>query len=455
MKKIKTQVCILGAGAGGTGCAYRLIKNGIKTVVVDQNPDFGGTAVFSGVDGWEPGVSLNGIHQLLKNELEQMDNACHVVEVVPNMNLFDPSVGIDWSKHSFKDRPFGFSMATGCSYEDTFKRCTSIRGEHGPYRRFQFEPDCMRQAIHNIFAPYKTYLTTFFNHTYKACTTDNGKVKNIIITDEDGNQTGIFADYFVDSSGDIVLARDAGCEYFFGTEGKEDFNEPSATEKSNSINAVTYVFRIAKVSDNTHIDEIPEIYKNTDISEWEKMEMRKTVSCFVKYPNGDININMLPTMQGTEYFNYGSCADVVGRARVYKYWHYLQTEKKMNGYTLKRIFNAGVRESYRLKGKYVLREQDLRAGILKQPKIGRTIAIADHMMDVHGKNGLAKELDFPYEIPLECTMTNEFDNLFVACRGASFTHLASSSARLSRTILSMGEGLGEYLAEKTKTVAPY
>ena len=31
--KIKTQVCILGAGSGGTGCTYRLIKNGIKTVI--------------------------------------------------------------------------------------------------------------------------------------------------------------------------------------------------------------------------------------------------------------------------------------------------------------------------------------------------------------------------------------------------------------------------------------
>ena len=39
---IKTQVCIIGAGAGGVGCAYRLIKNGINTVVIDRkNIDFG------------------------------------------------------------------------------------------------------------------------------------------------------------------------------------------------------------------------------------------------------------------------------------------------------------------------------------------------------------------------------------------------------------------------------
>ena len=65
VKTVKTDVCIIGAGAGGIGCAYRLIKNGVNTVVVDKNPDFGGTMVFGGVDGWEPGVSLDGMHTLL------------------------------------------------------------------------------------------------------------------------------------------------------------------------------------------------------------------------------------------------------------------------------------------------------------------------------------------------------------------------------------------------------
>ena len=68
-------------------------------------------------------------------------------------------------------------------------------------------------------------------------------------------------------------------------------------------------------------------------------------------------------------------------------------------------------------------------------------------MDVHGEGGLSSAMEKPYEIPIECTMTKEFDNLFVACRGASFTHIAASSARLSRTILSLGEGVGDYIAD--------
>ncbi|MBR4866390.1 MAG: NAD(P)-binding protein, partial [Clostridia bacterium] len=93
---IQTQVCILGAGAGGTGCAWRLIQQGIHTVVADKNPDFGGTAVFAGVDGWEPGVSLDGMHQRLYEELCKIENGCHVVEIVPNINLFPPENGYNW-----------------------------------------------------------------------------------------------------------------------------------------------------------------------------------------------------------------------------------------------------------------------------------------------------------------------------------------------------------------------
>jgi hypothetical protein len=124
----------------------------------------------------------------------------------------------------------------------------------------------------------------------------------------------------------------------------------------------------------------------------------------------------------------------------------------MQGYKLVHIYDAGVRESYRLIGKYVLKEQDLRAGKPTELQTKRVVAIADHAMDIHGEGAMCNELDRPYEIPIECAMTNEFDNLFVCCRGSSFSHIAASSVRLTRTLLSMGEGVGEYIAEQIRNV---
>ena len=438
MKTIHTQVCVIGAGAGGIGCAYRLIKNGIDTIIIDKNGDYGGTMTFGGIDGWEPGVTLDGIHQLIRNELEKMPNGAHAVERIPSRAVIDPEGIHDTVVDCFTERPWGYNAPMGKTYEDTLCRKGHIR--------YQFDGDCFIQAVRNIFAPYADCLTELFGFCYLSCKKDCDRIVSVTVTDGE-EEISVSADVFVDASGDIVLARDAGCAYAFGTEDADAYGEPSAGEESNTVNAVTYAFRVAKVGDLHHIDTVPPEQEAVDLGQWKDSDMKRCVSLCVRYPNGDLHFNMLPTMQGAEYFALGDRADAIGRARVYAYWNYLQREKGLCGYTLKRVYDAGIRESYRLKGKYILKEQDVRAGLLCQPKIGRTVAIADHAMDVHGKNGMCNEVESPYEIPLECAMTNEFRNLFVACRGASFTHIAASSVRLSRTMLSMGEGVGEYISE--------
>jgi len=440
MTKIHTQVCIIGAGAGGTGCAYRLIRNGIKTVVIDKNPDFGGAAVFSGVDGWEPGITLDGVHTLFRDELEKMENGCHIIGGAPNSSIL-----INESDNECKDYPYSeFPICYLAACERTYDK-TLTTWKNGA-ARFQFEPVCMVKAIHNVMAPYSDNLTSFFEYSYKSCTKEKGKITSITITN--GNiDIEILADYFVDATENISVARDAGCDHTFGAESPDELGEPSASDDKTQVNGVSYIFRIAKSDDPNHIDALPDDIKDIDISDWASTQMKRVVGYSSQYPNGDINVNMLPTMDGNEYFSYSEKADKIGIARVYAFWHYLQTEKNMRGWYLKKIYNAGVRESYRLKGKYILKEQDLRKGWLRQPKIGRTIAIADHAIDIHGKKGLGVHLDSPYEVPIECTMTKEFDNLYVSSMGASFSHLAASSVRLTRTVLSIGEGVGEYISE--------
>ncbi len=442
MKTLKASVCILGAGAGGTGATYRLIKNGVDTVVVDKNPDFGGSAVFAGVDGWEPGPSLDGMHTLLYEKMAAVENGCHVVIQMPNCNIFDKENGTNWDNHSFAERPWGLSSATDLGYEATLKNAT-----FGHRTRLQFEPSVMAAATNAILDEYREHLTTLFGYRYLSCKTECDRIKSITVTNG-SEECEISADYFIDASGDILLARDAGCGYSIGCDGTEAYGEPSAGEKSSRVNAVSYVFRISPTEDKEHVDEIPSEYASVNLGDYTEGRMKKTVSCLVEYPNGDYNINMLPTMQGAEYLELGDRADLIGRARVWAYWHYWQTEKGMKGYTLTHIFDAGIRESYRLKGKYILTENDLRAGKPTRPTRGITVAVADHSMDIHGDSGMCNVLDKPYEVPLECAETCEYGNLFVACRGASFSHIAASSVRLTRTMISMGEGVGEYIADK-------
>lgn len=94
----------------------------------------------------------------------------------------------------------------------------------------------------------------------------------------------------------------------------------------------------------------------------------------------------------------------------------------------------------------MLREQDVRAGFLRQDRREELIAYADHALDTHGESHIdgpnLKELAMPYGVPLDCLLPQELDNLIVATRGASFTHIAAASCRLSRTMMALGEAAG-------------
>ena len=94
----------------------------------------------------------------------------------------------------------------------------------------------------------------------------------------------------------------------------------------------------------------------------------------------------------------------------------------------------------------MLREQDARADLLHQSRQKEIIALADYPLDTHGerrvKDAKLKELEQPYGIPYDCLLPKEYDNLIAASRGASFSHIAASSCRLSRTMMALGEAAG-------------
>jgi len=439
MKQIYTKAVVVGGGAGGFATAYTLAKNNIKTVLVEKNCGLGGTSVYGGVNCWEPGVADGELHQIIKNKLYKMPDACAVCKTVDNSLLLNPK---DEPYSDFSKFPWGLSVADfNATYEQTLKRCLSLTGgDYKSWRRFQFEPQAMSDVMLGLLKEYEQNIELMFETEYISCNTKGNQIKEITVKNKNGEFL-IVADYFIDSTGDIVLARDAGCEVSIGTEDKQLYNEPSADVKDEKdINGVSYVFRIRKSDDPEHIDEYTPC--NKAIS-------RNFVSCFNMYPNGDINVNMLPTLNGREYLDLGDTADEVGIATVKKYWYELQTNYGLKGWELAHIFTmAGVRESYRLVGKYVLTEHDINKGVANQSYDVDIATIADHMLDKHGEGGGGREAETPYAIPISCLEAKEFNNLFVACRGASFSNIAASSARLTRTMLGLGEAVGREIAKR-------
>lgn len=454
---ITAEAVVLGAGAGGFGAVYRLIKNGIKTVVVDKNTDFGGTAVFAGVSCWEPGISKYGVNNLLVEEMKKRPLACGVGLYIPNTNIYrlgtNEAVDYEYTEDTqkFPELPWGLSVSNCvCDYKETLGRCIAFIRKHGLMKRFQFEETEMTRAMNSLLNPYKQSLTTFFESEYMCSKTSGDKILSITIKKDD-KLYEIQANHFIDCSGDIVLAVDSGCEVMLGSEDKSSFNEPSATVADpDNLNGVTQLFRITKVDDNEYIDEIPQKYLQYDINEWKENYLYKNrvISCYNVYPNGGININMLPTITGGEYLKFGDKAKDIAMARMYAYWNHMQTKMGLNGYKIIKTYDLlGVREGPRLRGKYILTENDCKNGFKVQQRKAEFIAFADHALDVHGDKKIHMELEIPYGIPFSCLQPNEYTNLLVACRGSSFSHIAGSSCRHTRTMTSIGEAAGEAVAQ--------
>lgn len=102
----------------------------------------------------------------------------------------------------------------------------------------------------------------------------------------------------------------------------------------------------------------------------------------------------------------------------------------------------GIRESRRLAGHTTLTEADLR----NQRRFSEVIARGAFPLDIHDRErpGLSHTcpLSGAFDIPYGCLYTDELDNLLVAGRIISSTHVANGSVRITGTCFATGEAAG-------------
>lgn len=428
-----TDVLVLGIGSAGFGAVRNALLGGASVIGIDANPGPGGTSTYGGVNNWEPGVSLNGVHRELARRL---------------MERGDAFVGRTTEYVSANNR-WAVSDRSGDSYETTLRRF----GVHpDDMRRLQYEPDAMSQIMQELMdeADSGGKLTLYYNSRLLALAldTDGRTIVSCTIRTPDGTKT-IRPRIVIDCTADIAAARMAGCTCSAGEDSAAMYGEESAPEQPSArLNGLTQCFRITYTGEDC--TEIPERYRDVDLTAWENhMELScGPVSCFSVYPRGGIYVNMLPTGEGEMFLQYPyEELKHICEARVYSYMCWLAKRYHLNGWQVTHMFPMlGLRETYRLVGKYVLTIDDLYNGYPKSLGADHSVAIADHPADTHGRGSRGCQEIGQYGIPYECLLPKEIDNLLVACRGSSFSHLAASSARLSRTMLQLGEAAGSAAA---------
>ena len=114
-----------------------------------------------------------------------------------------------------------------------------------------------------------------------------------------------------------------------------------------------------------------------------------------------------------------------------------------NSYISSIAQNLGIRESHRVKGRYIYTKDDILSG----KTFDNPVVISDYPIDVHSSQKGGSKLEKVYKeysLPIESLIVK--DNLFVIGRCISAEFEAQAALRIIPSCFSMGEGLAKYLA---------
>ncbi len=417
--EISTDVCVVGGGSAGVAAAIAAGRENVDVVLVEKNKILGGTATNAYVSNWEGGPGCD-IAKELYEIMAANGGACVAREVSGDFNLAGKGA-------------FGIKMADPNEpYENSLMRTNPPAGG---YRSVVFLPEAFDAAARELIKRTGRVRlldeTTYFEAKKSA---DGRRVESVLVRGKDGAVTKIVAKVFIDSTGSVVLCRDLGCRSQLGPEARSVYDEPQAPENPKfTLNATTLCYRIDPKENAERFEVAPE-------------DKTGYPGCayVTGWRDGPRMVNMLPTLQGRELIELGY-DECMKRAQkiVRNHWSWMQTLPNFENYELTSIApELGIRESYRVVTRYVLRQADIEAGWANQTH-DDMIAIADHACDIHGENGALIEVKTAYGVPYRCLIPEgELSNLLVACRGAGLSRIAAASCRLQRTTIQFGNAAG-------------
>lgn len=422
--ELDTQVCVGGGGSGGVSAALAAARAGASVVLVERSSQLGGTSTAAYVSSWEPGPGDSFA-------LELYERLCKA-----------NAAGVTSDRNpDRKQGPYGFWLITPeVGYEQTLRRAGIPYGKcHGVV----FDPEQMSRVMAELLAETGK-CRVLLGTQFVTAELDGARVAAIKAQSSDGTGYRIRAKVFVDSTGNVDLCRAAGCEIMLGAEPKSRFGEPSAPEKADrALNALSLCYRIRKAAQPVAPGEPAK----------DAQRFTRAAHVTAVPGGGDLLVNPLGVLPGETLIDQGyektyeACKPVVQA-----HWRWLHGFAPFAQYEFVDFAPMlGIRESYRVVGEYVLTQQDLTAGLAEQ-KHPDIIAVADHPMDVHGsgRGSTLAQVKAPYGVPYRCLVPKGKENLLVGCRGASFSQIAASSCRLSRTMIAIGHAAGLAAAQAAK-----
>ncbi|HMR19463.1 MAG TPA: FAD-dependent oxidoreductase, partial [Sphingobacterium sp.] len=255
----------------------------------------------------------------------------------------------------------------------------------------------------------------------------------------------ITAKKFADCTGDGTLAALAGAEFMRGREAKETYDEPLGLEVADDITMGNSLMFEAREHDRPMPFVAPSWARKYTFQDFQHRRIRS-----YEY--------------GYWWIELGGMEDIVNdgqkirddlMAVVFGIWDYIKNSgdhPKSANWALSWFgMIPGKRESRRIKGDYVMIQQDIQTPTLLEDRVAYGgWPLDDHlpegMDDTSQKPFRSIALKGPYSIPMRSLYSKDFENLYMAGRNISVSHVALSSTRVMATCAALGQAVGTAMA---------
>lgn len=325
-----------------------------------------------------------------------------------------------------------------------YKRLGDLQKEFGPLREGNAQPaENYEDQKKQDFIEAEKNITLYPSYRVVDVEKSNGKIKSVIAQNiNTGERISLSAPLFADCTGDGSVGVLAGADWRMGREARSEYNEPSAPEVADSLTLGSSV-------------------------QWYSVKSDKPV----KFPEFDYDLNFTdesvePVTMGEWTWETGMNVNQIeqferirdyGLMVVYSNWSFLKNRySKRDDYKNRDLgwvaYLSGKRESRRLMGDYVLKEDDLVKHVGHEDGTGATTWSIDlhypdsinsaHFPDQEFKSIAIHNVIHPYPVPFRCLYSRNVDNLFMAGRNISVTHIALGTTRVMRTTGILGEVVG-------------
>ncbi len=376
---------VVGGGIAGMCAAVAAARNGMEVALVNDRPVLGGN------NSSEVRVHLGG----------------HA-EIGPNKGL------------GRMIREFGHSRAGNAKPADYYE-------------------DDKKEA----FIANEKGVTLYPNYRAVAITKNGNTISTVKLTQiENSNEIILSAPLFCDCTGDGTIGYLAGADFAMGRESRNEYNESLAPEKADSMTMGSSIQWYTKKHDRpTRFPEFnygpaynDSICERVTMGEW-------------KWETG-MNRNQITEAERVR--DYGLLV-------IFANWSYLKNHASDNKKFRNRSLDwagyiSGKRESRRLLGDYILKQEDIDKNVFHEDASFTTTWSLDlHFPDPKNserfpgnefKAATNHIFIHPYAVPYRCLYSRNIDNLFMAGRNISVSHVALGTVRVMRTTGMMGEVVG-------------